>query len=93
MSERNERGKEEQMHGEKTGRRQSAVCNTGNSNGVKDLDLVQDIHAHIFQKLFLCFQLGISVTLKCHFISLYDSLLTCHLEVVIIFPSQEHGYA
>lgn len=46
-----------------------------------------------FKKLFLHFQLGISATLKCHFISLYHSLLTCHLEVVIIFPSQEHAYA
>ena len=48
MSEQNERGKEEQMYGEKTGTCQSAVCNTGNSDEVKDLDLVQDIHAHIF---------------------------------------------
>lgn len=92
MSEQNERVKEEQMHREMTGRRQSAVCNSGNSDGVKDLDLIQDIQAHVFQEAVPAFQLGISVTLKCHFISLYLHLLTCHLEVVIIFQSQEHGY-
>lgn len=46
-----------------------------------------------FQKLFLHFQLSLFVTLKCHFISLHHSLLTCHLDAVIVFPSQEYGYA
>jgi len=81
------------MHGEKTERCQSAVCNTGNSDGVKDLDLVQDIHAHIFQEALPAFSAGYFCDLECHFSSLYDSLLTCHLEVVTIFPSQQHGYA
>lgn len=45
-----------------------------------------------FQKLFLHSHLTISVTLKCHSISLYYSLLTRHFKVVIIFPSQERGY-
>lgn len=42
------RGKKEQMHAENTWRCQSAACNTGNSDGVKDLDLVRDIHVHVF---------------------------------------------
>lgn len=67
LSEQNERGKEEQMHGEKTARCQFAICNTGNSDGVNDLDPVQNIHAHIFQEAVLHFQLGISATLKCQF--------------------------
>lgn len=58
QSEQNVKGKEEQMHREKTGRCQSAVCNTGNSDGMKDLDLVQDIHAHIFQEAVPAFSAG-----------------------------------
>lgn len=58
MSEQNGSGKEEQMHGEKTGRCQSAVRNIANSDGMKDLDLLQDIHAHIFQEAVPAFSAG-----------------------------------
>lgn len=58
MSEQNERGKEEQMQGEMTGRCQSAVHNSGNSDGVKDLDLLQDIQAHVFQEDVPVFSAG-----------------------------------
>lgn len=58
MSEQNERGKEEQMHGEKTRRCQFAICNTGNSDGVNDLDPVQNIRAHIFQEAVPAFSAG-----------------------------------
>lgn len=46
------------MHREMTGRRQSAVCNSGNSDGVKDLDLLQDIQAHVFQEAVPAFSAG-----------------------------------
>lgn len=47
-SKQNERGKKEQMGREKTGRCQPAACNTGNSDGEKDLNPLQDFHVHIF---------------------------------------------
>lgn len=64
MSEQNERGKEEQMPREKTGRCKSAVCNTGNSDGVKDLDLIQDTHTHIFQEAVPAFSAGFCCNLE-----------------------------
>lgn len=49
MSEQNERGKKRSRWVEKkTGRCQPAACNTGNSDGVKDLHPLQDFHVHIF---------------------------------------------
>lgn len=46
------------MHGEKTGRCQFVICNTGNSDGVNDLDLVQNIRAHSFQEAVPAFSAG-----------------------------------